>query len=102
MDTTDLKKILHEEMQGYAGEGLNVRAYLTINDAENLYSIIDMAVVRGKRYVGTPLVARLVREHIVIDLDENDKPLVDALTARGVPPEQIICVYRGDALPEGA
>jgi hypothetical protein len=99
MDTPTLKQILHEEMQAYAGDGLNVRAHLTVNEAENLYAIIDFADVRGKRFVGTPLVARLIANKVVIDLDQNDKLLVDALKARGVPGAQIILAYRGEIVP---
>lgn len=99
MDTTALKQILIEEMQKYAGEGLNAYSYLTKNEADHIYSVIDIAAVRGQRLVSTVLIARLVGDRIVIELDHNNKELVDALTARGVPAEQIILAYRGDSVP---
>lgn len=99
MDTVSLKKILLEELQGYTGEGLNDFAYLTTNEAEQIYTIVDIAQVRDKRLVGTVLVARLAGNQIVIELDRHDKLLVDALQARGVPESQVILAYRGDALP---
>lgn len=99
MDTSTLKQILLEELEGYTGEGLNDYAYLTTNDTEHIYSIIDIATVRDKRLVGTVLVVRLVNDRIVIELDRHDKMLVDALIARGVPEAQIILAYRGDAVP---
>lgn len=34
MDTPTLKQILLEEMQGYAGEGLNTYSYLIENEVE--------------------------------------------------------------------
>jgi hypothetical protein len=42
------------------------------------------------------LIARLVDNMIIIDLDHNDKMLVDALLARGVPHDQIILAYQQD------
>lgn len=99
MDTGTLKQILIEEMQKYAGEGINAYSYLTANEAENLYTIVDIANVRGKRIIGTVLVARLHDEKIIIELDHNNKPLVDALTARGVPKDQLILAYRDMTLP---
>ena len=96
MDTTTLKQILLEELDGYTGEGLNDYAYLTANEVEQIYTIVDIASVRGKRLVGTVLVARLVNDQIVIELDRHDKMLVDALKARSVPEAQIILAYRGD------
>ena len=99
MDTATLKEILLEELQGYAGEGLNDFAYLTTNEAEQIYTIVDIARVRDKRLVGTVLVARLAGDQVVIELDRHDKLLVDALQARGVPASQIVLAYRGDVLP---
>ena len=99
MDTATLKEILLEELQGYTGEGLNDFAYLTTNEAEQIYTIVDIAQVRDKRLVGTVLVARLAGDQVVIELDRHDKLLVDALQARGVPESQIVLAYRGDALP---
>lgn len=96
MDTITLKQILLEELDGYTGEGLNDYAYLTTNEVEQIYTIVDIASVRGKRLVGTVLVARLVNNQIVIELDQHDKMLVDALKARGVPEAQIVLAYRGD------
>ena len=90
MDTNTLKTILIEEMQKYAGEGLNAYSYFTANEAEPLYTVVDIAYVRGKRSIGTVLVARLYDEQIIIELDHNSKPLIDALKARGIPEAQLV------------
>ena len=99
MDTATLKQFLLEELQGYTGKGLNDFAYLTTNEVEQIYTIVDIARVRDKRLVGTVLVARLANDQVIIELDRHDKLLVDALKARGVPESQIILAYRGDAIP---
>ena len=99
MDTGALKQILIEEMQKYAGEGLNAYSYLTENEIENLYTVVDIATARGKRIVGTVLVARLHENHIIIELDHNNKLLADALTARGVPEDQLVLAYLDTAMP---
>ena len=99
MDTTTLKLILLEELESYTGEGLNDFAYLTTNETEQIFTIVDIATVRDKRLVGTVLVAHLIDDRVVIELDRHDKLLVEALKARGVPEAQIILAYRGDAIP---
>ncbi len=99
MDTATLRQIMLAEMQCYTGEGLNDFAYLTANEAQGIYTIVDIATVQGRRLVGTVLVARLDKDRIVIELDRHDKPLVDALMARGVPQSQIVLAYHRDALP---
>ena len=98
MDITTVKQILLEELDRYTGEGLNDYAYLTTNEAEQIYTIVDIATVRGKRLVSTVLVVRLVNDQIVIELDQHDKMLVDTLKARGVPESQIVLAYRGDTI----
>ena len=99
MDTGTLKQILIEEMQKYAGEGLNAYSYFTENEIENLYTVVDIATVRGKRIVGTVLVARLHDNNIIIELDHNNKLLADALTERGVPEDQLVLAYLDKTMP---
>lgn len=99
MDTITLKQILLEELNNYTGRGLNDFAYLTTNEAEGIYTIVDIATIREKRIVGTVLIVRLVNNQVVIELDQHDKTLADALIARGVPESHIIFAYRGDAVP---
>jgi hypothetical protein len=93
MDTTTLKTILIEEMQKYAGEGLNAYSYFTSNEGASLYTVVDIANVRGKRIIGTVLVARIQGERIIIELDHNNKSLVNALIGRGVPEPQLVLAY---------
>src|SRR5690606_16154484 len=99
MDTGVMKQILLEEMQKYTGKGLNDYAYLTSNESDQIYTVVDIATIRDKRIVSPVLVARIVGQQVVIEVDHHDKQLVDALLARDVPQEQIILAYRGDAVP---
>lgn len=98
MDTTNLRNILLEEMAKYAGEGLNAESYLMENRAESIYTIIDIAQVRGRRIIGTVLVARIEDNKVVIELDNNNKLLSDALIARGISETQIIRAYETQSL----
>jgi len=100
MDTTTLNTILTEEMRGYTGEGLNGVSYLVENHAEQLYTVIDYAHVRDQTVVGAVLVAQVIAETVIIDLDRNYPPLVESLIARNVPREQIILAYMGEPVPE--
>ncbi len=99
MDTFTLKQILLEELQKYTGKGLNDVAYLTTNESAQIYSVLDIAVVGETRIVATVLVARLVNDQVIIEIDRHDKMLVDALLECGVPEDQIILAYRGDSVP---
>lgn len=52
----------------------------------------------------TPLMvilARIVGDYVLIEADNTDKPLVDALVYNGgIPREKIILRYQGETLPE--
>ncbi|MCY3781924.1 MAG: hypothetical protein OXG78_16540, partial [Chloroflexi bacterium] len=97
MDTAaTLKDVLLKELEGYTGDGLNDSAYLTTNEAEGIYTIVDFATVRGKRLAVNVLVARLVGNRVVIELDRHDKSLADALKAREVSEAQIVLAYHGE------
>ena len=99
MDTITLKAILLEELSKYTGQGLNDYAYLTTNDIEGIFTIVDIATIREKRIVSTVLIVRLARDKVIIERDQHDKTLAEALMARGVPASQIILAYRGDIVP---
>jgi kynureninase len=94
-----VKDIVLQEMEKYTGEGLNDVAYLTTNATSDLFTVVDIATVREKRIISTVLVVRLVDDHIVIEVDRHDKPLAEALSARGVPDAQIVKAYQGEPIP---
>jgi len=98
MDT--LKATLIKTMQGYSGRGLNGYSYFASNDDENVYTVTSIGKVGEKRIVNTSLLVRLDGAKIIVEEDINNKPLVDALVQNGIPREQIILAYAGEAIPE--
>ena len=48
------------------------------------------------------LLVRILPGVVVIERDQNDKPLVDALVQAGIPREKIILAYAGEPVPEAA
>jgi len=97
-----LKETLLQVMTGYAVKGLNCYSYLTTNEDETLFSVITIARVRDERIAEADMIVRLLDDKIIIEEDQNDKPLVDALMAAGISRQQIILAYAGEAVPEAA
>jgi hypothetical protein len=83
-------------MAGYAGPDLNGESFLTHSEDGNMLTVISIGDMRGAHFAVTNLVARLVGSQIVIEHDINNKPLVDALVAAGVPREHILLAYAGE------
>jgi hypothetical protein len=94
MDT--LKDTLTSVIRGYAGHDLNGESFLTSSDDHTVLTIISVGDLRGQHFAVASLVARIAGEHIVIEQDINDRPLVDALVGAGVPRQQIILAYAGE------
>ncbi len=89
-------------MAGYAGHDLNGESFLTCNEDRTVMSVISVGELRGQHFAVTSLLARVVDGTIVVEQDINDKPLVDALVAAGIPRRQIILTYAGESLSSAA
>ncbi len=94
MDT--LMDTLCYVMDGYAGEGLNGRSYLTSSADGRVLAVVTVAQVRDQRIADADLIVRLIADKIIIERDLNDKVLVDALVQAGVPRKQIVLAYAGE------
>ncbi len=97
-----LQQTLKAVMMGYTGRGLNVESFLTASDDGRLLTVVSIGQIRGETVVDSGLVVRLIGDRIVIDRDNNSKPLVDALLQAGVPREQIVLAYAGETIPHAA
>jgi hypothetical protein len=95
-----LPEIARIEIEKYAVDGLNFESILTVSPNGRVITVVDFArEPDGRPYTATSIIARIEENHIVIDHDDNDKPLVDALVAAGIPRERIILTYAGEELP---
>jgi hypothetical protein len=95
-------EILESELNKYAKPSWNGESFLTFEMQKQAYAVIAVSKQRGEHMTALNLMVRLIDDCIVIDTDRNDKPLVDALVQAGIPREQIVLAYAGEALPESA
>ena len=91
---------LETGLRKYAKPGWNGTSFLTHDEKNQVYAVIAKSTQRGEQITALNLLVRLVDDYIVIDTDQNDKPLVDALVQAGIPREQIVLAYAGESLPE--
>lgn len=93
---------LRNVLEGYTGKALNGYSYLTESKDGKAFAVVSVGYLPDKRIVDAGLIVRLVGTHIVIERDVNDKPLVEALLAAGIPREQIVLAYAGEPVEETA
>jgi hypothetical protein len=98
MDT--LRAVVIAELEKYAGKAYNGFSYLDSNSDQTHFVITSVAQIKDRRVVNTALIVQLVNDVVVIDRDNFDKSLVEALLQAGVPRSQIVLAYLGENVPE--
>jgi XisI protein len=100
METAALADITSREVQQYAGFSDFAKLYPILDDKSQTYAVVIIEDDPAARPASVVVMARVVGDHIIIDEDTTDKPLVDALMVNGgVPRQQIVLAYRGESLP---
>lgn len=98
MDT--LKQTVRQVVAGYTGKVLNGYSYLTQNEDGSVFTVVDVAQIKGKHVSGVSLVVRIVDDKVIVERDQNDKVIMDALVQAGIKREDIILAYAGEDVPE--
>ena len=95
-----LKDVVRQVVAGYAGKGLNGISYLTQSEDSSVFTVTDFARIRGEHISGVSLMVRIVGDLVIVERDQNDKILKNALIQAGIPREKIILAYSGEPVPE--
>jgi hypothetical protein len=99
-----LAELARREVKRYAADSDDVHLYTVLDDEHQTYAVNVVPIQEADRHhAWVAVMARVVGNHIVIEEDRTDKPLVDALMINGgVPRERIILAYKGEKLPDQA
>jgi hypothetical protein len=98
-----LNEIVRKCVEKYAVRGINSDAHLMVSPDGLWLSVIDVATDdKNRRFTSTSLIVHLMGDRVVIEHDDNNKPLVDALMQVGIPREKIILAYAGEPVSEAA
>ncbi len=95
-----LKNTVRQVVADYTGKALNGYSYLTQSEDGLVLTVVDVARVQGKHHAGVSLVVRVVGENVIVERDQNDKLVVDALVQAGITRKKIILAYAGEPVPE--
>lgn len=95
-----VKETLISVLESYTGEGLNGSSILTQNVDGTLFTIVATGYSKERRFVFAAVIVRIIGGIIVIDEDRNSDPVYEELLDAGIPREQIILAYAGEAVPD--
>lgn len=96
LSTTTLSQLLQQEVAKYAGQGLSISGPTQLYYVQNLEAQVYAVLAPYHPAFGKTnlvIMARLVDDSIVIDVDKTNKPLREALRQVGVPDEQITLAW---------
>jgi hypothetical protein len=98
-----IAELVAREVEKYAPAGLNARNYAILDSQRQLFAAMSVAEkdITPDRVV--PIVmARLEGDLVIIEADNTNKPLSEALIQAGIPAEQIVLAYSGATMPISA
>lgn len=93
-----LIEITRREVEKYAGVSPHAKAYFIADEVQQIYLVTGVENEPGPNSSWIIVQAHIKGDMIVVDVDNVwDAPLWKALEAVGVPREQMILAYRGEA-----
>jgi hypothetical protein len=94
-----LKQTVRQVVAGYAGKVINGYSYLTQNEDASVFTVVVVTEVKGKHNSGVSLIVRVVSDYVIVERDQTDKIVLNALLQAGIPREKIILAYAGEPVP---
>ncbi len=99
----ELTDLVQREVEDYARGGTAKAVTYPVSDrARQTYTVIVVSDYPRKYNSAVVVMARIVGDKVVIDEDITDRPLWEELVRAGIPREQIILAYAGEAPPADA
>jgi hypothetical protein len=95
--TSDLNRLLRQQVAAYAGEAISesgrFNLYFVEDNQSQVYCIVGPYDPAYRR-ADLALMARIVNDQIIIDVDKMGDPLYEALREQGIPDEQIVLAWK--------
>ncbi len=102
--TATLETIVAHEVKEYSNRwDYDVHIYYLEETTQKVYQVLVIpdaghSIIKVPNFI---VLARIVGDYVLIEADNTDKPLVDALVHNGgIPREKIVLRYQGETLPE--
>jgi hypothetical protein len=91
-----LNQIVRREVQAYAVPSYNSRTFAVLDDEAGVYVVLSVTNITTPERVVPVVMARVIADTVIIEADNTNKPLVDALLQQGIHRESIILAYEGE------
>lgn len=97
-----IKQIVRQEVKKYVagGRGANILLFAILDDEQGIYAVNAVDYPNRTDVAGVVVLARVVRNVVVIEEDMTDKKLFRALQQAGIMRDQIVLAYDGEPIPD--
>jgi XisI protein len=97
MDGIDkLIATVRHEVADYVRPSPSATAYDVENDEQHVFAVLSVPA-KDPQKTSVVIMARVIDNLVLIESDKTNKPLYEALLQAGVPREQIVLAYAGEA-----
>lgn len=97
-----LAEIVKREVKRYAVPSLNSRTYAALDDKRQVYVVLSVIDSTQPDRTIPVVMARIATDRVIIEADNTNKPLADALLQAGISRETIILAYEGEIVPDSS
>jgi hypothetical protein len=99
MDKVDnLLLTVQHKIVDYVRPSPTATAFFVENAEQHLFAVVSVPI-NDTQKTSVIVMARVDDNRVLIESDKTNKPLADALLQAGIPREQIVLVYEGEAIP---
>jgi hypothetical protein len=92
----DFAHLVQQEVEWYVGPLYKGVLYPIADHERQTYAVVAIPDKSNIFEPGIVMMARILGESVVIDIDTSDRPLVNALVEAGIPRDKIVLAYAGD------
>ncbi|KAB2854632.1 MAG: XisI protein [Anaerolineae bacterium] len=97
MTNEALVQITRQEVERYVGFSPQAELYPILDDEHQTYAVAIIPHWPRQYPPDIVVMARVVEDKVIIEVETTDKPLIDALMINGgIPREQIVLAYAGE------
>lgn len=95
----NLVETVKQELLWYQTGGAQAHTFVVFDDDRKIYSVLAEDEPPRQNPAMVVIVAQVVGDKVIIREDVTDRPVYKHLMQMGIPREQIICAYLGEAVP---
>lgn len=94
-----LAELVRQEVEKYAAPSYNSRSYAVLDDQRQIYVAMSVNDSTDPDRAIPIVMARIEGDKVIIEADNTNKPLADALEQVGIATNQIVLAYNGETIP---